>query len=1139
MKRFILVIATSFLLTPCHAETVLVDADGFASGTDISSSFSEVTLSSGGEYPGLDGKVYAHTSGLASTGSGVFANNLSFKGQWYAAEENGFSFRADFQRSAKIVSLDFISNSLNDRGILSAYDSYGALLESVETPDLTYGEIYTATITRQSYEIAYIIAGGSPTTQDTIYLDNLTADLELFRDAKLEAAVKATLGIPEDNDISPEDMLRLTSLSVRSKGISDLTGLEYAVNLEYLDARYNQIEDLAPLAALTKLTTCYLLRNAITDLSPIADLPHLETLSCGENPIQDISPVGRMTNLTNLGLTNLNISDVSSISTLTELLQLNLSSNNISDISPLTGLLNLQILMLTTNNIQEISSCANLINLQTLWLGNNKITDISALSNLSNLAWLYINRNQISDLSSLTGLAKLWNLNLADNQINDISALGTLMNLKSVNLANNQVADLYPLTQLMRLTSVDFLGNPLNQAAFETDLPQIQYNNPHVSIDYDAEQSFQLTVNTLGGGSVDPNNGSYKRSTVVNLTATPPDVTYVFKGWTGTDDDFSYDLSNTVLIDSDKTVTAEFMPAIIVSKPSEGEVWASGSSHTIKWSSCGVGTVDIAYSSNAGQTWNSIGYSADDNGSYLWQLPDIVDSNQCRISIVPGEPDPSNESVLSGVFTIHPDFVHLPTAANWKTLGGNFKRTGLSNYNGPEIGCVKWQFETDKAIPSSITIGPKNRVYIACENGKLYVLDSETGLPIWSYDTGVPLINTATIGPDGTAFVGGIDNTLYAIDLNGNLRWTHVTDGFIYSSVAVSPDGTIYACSQDGSLYALGWDGSELWEFKASIPGPGGTGSILASPAIAQDGTIYIGALYDPNLYALNPHDGSIKWSCKFEFQTDPSDPNSEIKSAWPFASPVIAPDGTIYQTLLYDTCLYAIEPENGNVKWSKELADPCMPWFGPDYPAKYPNPDGWSEPALGPDGTIYVSLDDPYLRAVNADGSIKWIKRFGVAGGFTLTIGSDNLIYAASDDGNLYVINPEGKETAILRTNKWLGFPVITTDNTLIVGDTQDRSLLVTDERNTILMLGLDNCDGQMLVLHHPQDLDGNLSVNYLDLAGIAADWLNCTDISMEPPYESLCGHNVQELYLLGDINTDMYVDFYDFTILAKHWLH
>ena len=393
--------------------------------------------------------------------------------------------------------------------------------------------------------------------------------------------------------------------------------------------------------------------------------------------------------------------------------------------------------------------------------------------------------------------------------------------------------------------------------------------------------------------------------------------------------------------------------------------------------------------------------------------------------------------------------------STWKTLGGNFKRTGLSENYGPELGCVKWQFEADGAVSASITIGNNGRVHIPCEDGILYTL-APNGSLLWSYDANSPLLSSPTIGPDGTVYVGSKNGKLYAIDINGNLLWTHITDSPISSSPAISEDGNIYVGSQDGKLYAISRDGSELWSFETKGPGTVPSGSIFASPAIAADGTVYIAGLYDPNLYALDPNDGSVKWACNFKFPIDPCDPNSTTAAGWPFASPVVATDGIIYQTLLYDTNLYAIDPNNGAVVWSTDLADPCTAWFDPNYADEY-DADGCSEPALGPDGTIYVSFDDPYLRAVEPNGNIKWITRMGMMGGFTLTVGSDGLIYAASDDGNLYMVDPSGLEIGCFETDKWLGFPVITADNKIIVGDSQDYSLLITDAKNTVLAISED----------------------------------------------------------------------------------
>ena len=72
------------------------------------------------------------------------------------------------------------------------------------------------------------------------------------------------------------------------------------------------------------------------------------------------------------------------------------------------------------------------------------------------------------------------------------------------------------------------------------------------------------------------------------------------------------------------------------------------------------------------------------------------------------------------------------------------------------------------------------------------------------------------------------------------------------SSPAIAANGTIYIGSEDYNLYAVNPDGSQQWAFP--------TGNLIdSSPAIGADGTIYVGS-YDGNLYAVNP-DGTQKWA--------------------------------------------------------------------------------------------------------------------------------------------------------------------------------------------------------------------------------------------------------------------------------------
>jgi hypothetical protein len=157
---------------PLFAVLVSIDPDNFASGTDISTASPYVTLSSGGGAAGLDGKVYAHTDTLVSTGSEVFANNLS--SQWLNKTSGGYALRVDFLTPTDYVAIDFIGDGGLDFGTMNVYNSSGTLIIGIISPSmLNSGQAYTAQIQRDTPDIAYILAGGMGTIGDPIHLDHL------------------------------------------------------------------------------------------------------------------------------------------------------------------------------------------------------------------------------------------------------------------------------------------------------------------------------------------------------------------------------------------------------------------------------------------------------------------------------------------------------------------------------------------------------------------------------------------------------------------------------------------------------------------------------------------------------------------------------------------------------------------------------------------------------------------------------------------------------------------------------------------------------------------------------------------------------------------------------------------------------
>jgi subtilisin family serine protease/outer membrane protein assembly factor BamB len=190
--------------------------------------------------------------------------------------------------------------------------------------------------------------------------------------------------------------------------------------------------------------------------------------------------------------------------------------------------------------------------------------------------------------------------------------------------------------------------------------------------------------------------------------------------------------------------------------------------------------------------------------------------------------------------------------------------------------------------------------------------------------------------------------------------------GSLTGAPAVAPDGTIYIGSTDLSLYAFSSSGALKWSFA--------TGGLIdtCSPAIAEDGTVYVGS-NDGNLYAINP-DGSRKWSHNFAV-------GSTVYGA--SNSPAIAADGTLY-IKINDGYLYALNPADGSQKWRANVNSTVS----------------YASPVIAADGTVYQGSEDKNLYAINpATGAFRW------------TFAADNDIYTApaiDSAGNLYfgVIN-------------------------------------------------------------------------------------------------------------------------------------
>ena len=135
-----------------------------------------------------------------------------------------------------------------------------ATIEEAEKLDLTkYSEESISALEKEISKAKEILEYGS---QEEI--NNATKSLRNTIDSLVEVNLDEIVTIPDKylkksiqeslnktGDITLGDMRSLTTLSL--SGVENLTGMEYAINLESLSMDYNEVKDLRPLANLKKL----------------------------------------------------------------------------------------------------------------------------------------------------------------------------------------------------------------------------------------------------------------------------------------------------------------------------------------------------------------------------------------------------------------------------------------------------------------------------------------------------------------------------------------------------------------------------------------------------------------------------------------------------------------------------------------------------------------------------------------------------------------------------------------------------------------------------------------------------------------------------------------------------------------------
>ncbi len=271
-------------------------------------------------------------------------------------------------------------------------------------------------------------------------------------DAGLRSAIESALGKQPGDAITEGDMALVGILDAGNAGITNLDGLQHAVNLRALYLQGNSISDASSLAGLARMQVLFLHGNDITDI----DLTAMTDLRFVDLSYNDLTTIDLSGQRTTVGE---NARD-------SRLFALWLNNNRLTsvDVSGLTALRdrpdgashpNYVSLRLDRNQLTSVTGLADLPRqVWSLRLGHNQLTSVD-LRGAEHIHYLYLNDNPISDVSQLDGFMSLTDLQRLHFYGTEISAidLSGFSRLERAFLNDNRLAsvDVTGLDSIQRL----------------------------------------------------------------------------------------------------------------------------------------------------------------------------------------------------------------------------------------------------------------------------------------------------------------------------------------------------------------------------------------------------------------------------------------------------------------------------------------------------------------------------------------------------------------------------------------------------------------------------------------------------------------------------------------------------------------
>ena len=315
-----------------------------------------------------------------------------------------------------------------------------------------------------------------------------------------------------------------------------------------------------------------------------------------------------------------------------------------------------------------------------------------------------------------------------------------------------------------------------------------------------------------------------------------------------------------------------------------------------------------------------------------------------------------------------------------------------------------WQFQPNPEPIGQLVAGPDGTIYTQTGNGYVRAIDPNGALRL-TVKPSHKRVPGVTADAQGRIYATGDNGALSAYTPGGDFLWSVLTDGTATTPLLLSADERmLYTGTSKEQLDAYATDdGRKLW----GAP----LGGVAGAPALAGDGTIYIGSA-DGALHAIAP-DGTLRWRYPSQgfVQTAPAIGGDTIYGA--------TDQGVVFALDL-----------SGKQRWRAELGAEAT---------------GLTR---GADGTLYVTTADGALHALAPDGAPRWATPLGGGRPTAPASAPDGRIYVGAEDGRLRVVAPNATIAGVFDLKAPLRIaPLIGRDGAIYTS--------VGERRNTVLAFG------------------------------------------------------------------------------------